>query len=124
MKIFVWSRRDGRGIPFVSVAANVKPPYDVSDKEKYVVSQTELSGLTHGDVTQRELEAATAMKYRRKSLIDSLPIDTQVIISPLFRRMEGLEIELAITTMRLERQSETILRHAALIDELKSKADA
>jgi hypothetical protein len=121
MNIYIWARRDGTGIPFVSVDPSAKPPYDVSDKEKWVRSHAALDGLSAEDVLRRDVEMVVAQRHRQRALLESLPIDTQVVLDPLLRRMEGLEIELGSATLRMDRQSETILRHAAMLDELKNR---
>lgn len=119
MNIYIWARRDGTGIPFVSVDVDEKPPHDVSNPRDWVRSHTTLSGLAVDDVLRRDLEAVVSQRYRQRALLESMPIDVQAVLAPLLRRMEGLEIELGMATLRMERQSKTILRHAALLDELK-----
>lgn len=119
MNIYIWSRRNGFGVPFVSIDPEEDPPFDVSDSEVWVQSHTTLSGLGAEDVLRRAVGELIAKEHRLGLLLESLPIDTQAIIGPLLRRMEGLEIELGITSLRMKRQSETILRHAELLDELK-----
>jgi len=119
MNIYIWSRRDGQGVPFVSVDVSEKPPYDVSDKKTWVRSQTTLAGLSCEEKLRRDVEMVVAQRHRARALLESLPIDVEAVLGPLLRRMEGLEIELGNTTLRMERQSKTILRHAELIGELQ-----